>query len=86
MQRHKAAIEERVSERLTILERNVTQQQQLALERLEQRGGETWRSCLQRMSALEEHFTSWEFFFLTKLESLSVPLHLVFLKRAIVRA
>ena len=29
-------------------------QLQAAVERLEGRGGETWRSCLQRMATLEE--------------------------------
>jgi hypothetical protein len=54
LERHKGALEERLTERLDTLERNVSQQHQNALERLEGRGGETWRVCLQRMASLEE--------------------------------
>jgi len=54
LERHRHAVEERTAERINNLERTVTQQHQLAVERLEGRGGETWRVCLQRMSALEE--------------------------------
>jgi len=54
LERHRTALEERVSERIYNLERALSQQQQSALERLEGRGGETWRTCLHRMSQLEE--------------------------------
>jgi len=54
LEKYQATLESRLGERVGSLERSVTQQQQQAIEKLEGRGGETWRVCLQRMSALEE--------------------------------
>eukprot|EP00435_Cladocopium_sp_Y103_P050505 s787_g15.t1 len=54
LQRHQESLEERLGERIGALEQSLSHQQQAAVERLEGRGGETWRSCLQRMATLEE--------------------------------
>lgn len=54
LQRHQESLEERLGERIGALEQSLNHQQQAAVERLEGRGGETWRSCLQRMATLEE--------------------------------
>ncbi|CAJ1337849.1 unnamed protein product, partial [Effrenium voratum] len=45
---------ERMGERIAALEHSLGHQHQAALERLEGRGSETWRGCLQRMATMEE--------------------------------
>eukprot|EP00931_Biecheleriopsis_adriatica_P119539 TRINITY_DN9476_c0_g1_i1.p1 TRINITY_DN9476_c0_g1~~TRINITY_DN9476_c0_g1_i1.p1 ORF type:complete len:564 (-),score=140.82 TRINITY_DN9476_c0_g1_i1:99-1790(-) len=52
--RHRETLEARVGERVAALEDGINRQHQAAMERLEGRGGETWRSCLHRMASLEE--------------------------------
>ncbi|CAJ1385827.1 unnamed protein product, partial [Effrenium voratum] len=54
LQRHQESLEERMGERIAALEHSLGHQHQAALERLEGRGSETWRGCLQRMATMEE--------------------------------
>jgi len=54
LSRHRDNLEARIGERVASLEDGLSRQQQAAVERLEGRGGETWRTCLQRMAVLEE--------------------------------
>lgn len=54
LNRHKDNLEARIGERVAALEEGVGRQTQTVLDRLEGRGGETWRTCLHRMASLEE--------------------------------
>jgi len=54
LEQHRTAVDGRLGERVDALEHNLSRQHQQLVERLEGNGGETWRVCLQRMSALEE--------------------------------
>ena len=54
LERHQESVEERLGERIGALEQSLRHQQQAALERMEGRGTESWRGCLQRMAQLEE--------------------------------
>lgn len=54
LNRYKETLEARVGERVAALEEGIGRQTQTVLDRLEGRGGETWRTCLHRMASLEE--------------------------------